>query len=236
MSCRRGRGVGPVVQPRWQPGGGLLAAERSRADVRPADRPRGVGGPVTAHGTAFSPDGERLAIVQTEWPTVTRLAPRSRLASVVWCRWWWTPRPVRRPSRPVWKGTGQGCRRLTTAGTPLPAMGVRAGTTAWSPDGRFLATTSADGTVVVSDTATGSRRFAIEAHTAPVNALAWSPDGARLATASDDGTAQGRRDRARRRRRNHLRRRPRHRPRSGGGRVLAGGRPDRHRGVRREPR
>ena len=38
--------------------------------------------------------------------------------------------------------------------------------------------------MVVSDAVTGSRRFAIEAHTAPVNALAWSPDSARLATAS----------------------------------------------------
>ena len=75
-------------------------------------------------------------------------------------------------------------------GDPSPGNGGSGRDAAWSPNGRFLATTSADGTVIVSDAATGSRRFAIEAHTAPVNALAWSPDSARLATASDDGTAR----------------------------------------------
>ncbi len=75
-------------------------------------------------------------------------------------------------------------------GDPTPGNGGSGRDAAWSPDGRFLATSTVDGTVVVSNATTGSRRFAIEAHTAPVNALAWSPDSARLATASDDGTAR----------------------------------------------
>ena len=146
--------------------------------------------PLTAHGTEFSPDGERLAIVQTDvadrYPVGTAFEDRTRrLVPVVV-----DAATGETAFTAGVEGDGAGVSSPEFGGDPSPGNGGSGRDAAWSPDGRFLATTSADGTVVVSDAATGSRRFAIEAHTAPVNALAWSPDSARLATASDDGTAR----------------------------------------------
>jgi hypothetical protein len=63
---------------------------------------------------------------------------------------------------------------------------------AFSPDGRLIATGSSDGSAVVCDTATGSRRFKIRANwsAAQLQDLAFSPDGRLLVTASEDATAQ----------------------------------------------
>ncbi|HEY8059811.1 MAG TPA: WD40 repeat domain-containing protein, partial [Acidimicrobiales bacterium] len=157
-------------------------------DVR-ASREVWVARFLTAHGTEFSSDGERLAVVQTNLPDEGLYFPVSedRLRSV--------------PAVVLDSGTGA---VAFTAG----ALGEEGGfasdlgrdptvvdedlgrDAAWSPDGRLLATSRADGTVVLSDAVTGARRFAITADTATVNGLAWSPDGSRLATASDDGTAR----------------------------------------------
>ena len=129
----------------------------------------------TAHGTEFSPDGERLAIVQTNvrrsYAVGTAVEDRiRRLVPVV-----------------VDAATGEtaftagvegdeaGVSSPEFGGEPSPGNGGSGRDAAWSPDGRFLATTSVDGTVVVSDAATGSRRFAIEAHTAPVNVSRGAP-------------------------------------------------------------
>lgn len=60
---------------------------------------------------------------------------------------------------------------------------------AFSPDGRWIATTNGNDAVHVSAAATGETRFTVSAHTSWVNALAWSPTGDRLATVSEDGTA-----------------------------------------------
>ena len=172
----------------WRPRGRRREAVRM-FDVR-ASREVWVTS-VTAHGTEFSPDGERLAIVQTDLPDgrfpvgppdedlIRRLAPVVVDAA--------TGEAAFRAG--VGGGEG-GLSSPEVGGDPTLGNGGSGRDAAWSPDGRFLATSSVDGTVVVSDAATGSRRFAIEAHTAPVNALAWSPDSARLATASDDGTAR----------------------------------------------
>ncbi|MDQ3738481.1 MAG: winged helix-turn-helix domain-containing protein [Actinomycetota bacterium] len=60
----------------------------------------------------------------------------------------------------------------------------------WSPDARWIATTSSDGTARIWDADSGEPRFTMAGHIAPVVALDWSPDSTRLATASDDGTAR----------------------------------------------
>ena len=60
---------------------------------------------------------------------------------------------------------------------------------AFSPDGKWLATASDDGTARVMEATTGKEVSRLT-HGGPVSAVAFSPDGKWLATASDDGTAR----------------------------------------------
>jgi serine/threonine protein kinase len=61
---------------------------------------------------------------------------------------------------------------------------------AWSPDGRQIATGSADTTMRVWDATTGRTIVTCIGHTAGVQSLAWSPDGKLLVSGSDDQTAR----------------------------------------------
>jgi WD40 repeat protein/serine/threonine protein kinase len=58
----------------------------------------------------------------------------------------------------------------------------------WSPDGRWIATSSFDATVGIWDGRTGDLRFSLF-HDGPVGDADWSPDGGRLVTGSSDGRA-----------------------------------------------
>ena len=58
----------------------------------------------------------------------------------------------------------------------------------WSPDGRWIATSSFDATVDIWDARTGDLRFSLF-HDGPVGDADWSPDGGRLVTGSSDGRA-----------------------------------------------
>lgn len=88
-----------------------------------------------------------------------------------------------------WDGTA----RITdlNGGPPMILSGHSDGLmeAAWSPSGRFVATTSADETSRVWDTGTGAEMAILRGHADSVVAAAWSPDE-RLATASYDGTAR----------------------------------------------
>ncbi|MET9352613.1 TIR domain-containing protein [Streptomyces sp. NPDC006617] len=71
------------------------------------------------------------------------------------------------------------------------ALGPRAVGIALSPDGRSLATTTQDNTVVFWDMTTHRRIGETPGdHTAQIAAVAWSPDGTTLATASRDDTVR----------------------------------------------
>jgi WD40 repeat protein/DNA-binding SARP family transcriptional activator len=61
---------------------------------------------------------------------------------------------------------------------------------AWSPDGRWIATASIDGTVRIWDARTGAWRFTLVGHSARVFRVAWSPDSTHLVSGSADGTAK----------------------------------------------
>jgi WD40 repeat protein/predicted Ser/Thr protein kinase len=58
---------------------------------------------------------------------------------------------------------------------------------AWSPDARFLASSSYDKTSRVWDATTGAPRATLIGHGGFVFSVTWNPDGTRLATAGGDG-------------------------------------------------
>lgn len=56
----------------------------------------------------------------------------------------------------------------------------------FSPDGRSIASCSADATIRIWDTATGKQLQTLEGHLAGISTIAWSPDSKTLASGSDD--------------------------------------------------
>ncbi|MFN7927749.1 MAG: hypothetical protein U0Y68_07355 [Blastocatellia bacterium] len=61
---------------------------------------------------------------------------------------------------------------------------------AYSPDGKFIVTTSRDKTARIWDVATGKELRVLQGHTAEVMGVAYSPDGKFIVTASRDKTAR----------------------------------------------
>ena len=60
----------------------------------------------------------------------------------------------------------------------------------FSPDNRFVATASADGTVHIWDAKSGESKAELYGHTGYVWGVRFNPDGTRVVTASDDNTAR----------------------------------------------
>ena len=61
----------------------------------------------------------------------------------------------------------------------------------FSPDGKWIATASSDGTVQMWEASTGKAVAELRGHMAEVNSAVFSPDGKWVATASSDYTVPG---------------------------------------------
>ncbi|MGW4801522.1 WD40 repeat domain-containing protein, partial [Nonomuraea sp. NPDC004297] len=78
----------------------------------------------------------------------------------------------------------------TARGEPMPVRPGSVTAAAFDDTGTALAAGTADGTVVLWETATGSRRGELRGHTRPVTALAFAPGGTLLLTAAEDQSAR----------------------------------------------
>jgi WD40 repeat protein len=58
---------------------------------------------------------------------------------------------------------------------------------AFSPDGSRLATSSADGTILLWDPRTGDQQLALHGHSASVSTISFNPDGSQLASVGAEG-------------------------------------------------
>jgi WD40 repeat protein len=110
--------------------------------------------------------GFRLLHDESVWPTAER-----DFAWGVYNRWCLQKDEPRRLERVSLPGHGGGARSAT-----------------FSPDGKTLASASADNTITLWDAATGQERASLRGHTSYVNSVRFSPDGKMLASGSSDRT------------------------------------------------
>jgi COMPASS component SWD3 len=141
-----------------------VIAERPACDEdRPADRRR------YRHSASRSPSRSSPRSISR-----SRRASKSRSASSH--RSYQTPEESWiRPSELHYKPT------LILRGHKRGVSGVK-----FSPDGKRIASCSADATIKIWDAETGRLEHTLEGHMAGISCIAWSPDSTVLASGSDD--------------------------------------------------
>jgi WD40 repeat protein len=155
----------------------------------------------TIDSLSWSPDGTKLASVSFSgdsgdnslriWDVINYQPMAQRNAGTLNAVAW-NPNPSSNEIAVASENGYVGVYQLTPTEIPPPRMSfpfnAPAMSVAWNGDGTRLASGYDDGTIILSDAATGNPIATFTGHTDLVGALAWSPDDTRLASASNDGT------------------------------------------------
>ncbi|MBV9691280.1 MAG: protein kinase [Ktedonobacteraceae bacterium] len=104
------------------------------------------------------------------------------------------PPPSLHPGTLATKASLTSKPNILRMGTALSSYGGHSGgvpALAWSPDGKYIASAGMhDGTVQISDAATGAHIYTYSGHFGSVLTVAWSPDGKWIVSGGNDQTAQ----------------------------------------------
>jgi WD40 repeat protein len=90
----------------------------------------------------------------------------------------------------VWSTDKDGAEQFLLEGGAGPVLTAPVHALAFSPDGKWIASGAADGTVRVWDAETGRPRPGVLKHDAPVRAVEFDPSGRFVMTGSDDKSAR----------------------------------------------
>jgi WD40 repeat protein/serine/threonine protein kinase len=185
----------------YSPDGSRIASASADRTVKVWDLPRGTailtlrGHTQLVYTAAYSPDGSRIASTAADDTAKVWDARSGRLLFTI-------PNISMVGHSLVFSPDGS--RIAITQGTEVTIWGstdgrqlgkVRAQPAAirclaYSPDGRHIATGTADAAVRVWNAETGYLVGALLGHTGTINAVAYAPDGNRIATASEDATLE----------------------------------------------
>lgn len=198
--------TGSVVGLAWSPDGSRLASSAEDQTVRIwAGQPLKLLATLSGHtdsvagGVAWKADGTALVSASRDQSVrVWRLTPGGVTSQPIdgfLLDANWQPDPKQRMTAlaiatedghlvRLWNVENNTSRNITTTHASTILRGV------WSPDGKQLATASADTQVHVYDAQSGERLHQLTGHTGPVYDVAWSPDGRQLASAAYDGSVR----------------------------------------------